>query len=467
MSFTSLTFVVFCVVVLVLYWLVQRKDWQNIILLVASFLFYGWIHPWYAVLLGLSTTADFFLAKSIANSHERTRFYISLSLFLNLGVLAFFKYFNFFNVALASRLSLFGLNGDPLLVSIVLPAGLSFYTLKKLIYILDISHNTLKPVENFVEFALYVSFFPQIISGPIDRPQKLFPQIEAARRWKADFFTSAWPLIVMGFFKKVVVADTIKSIVDRVFSLQAPSKLLVMATALGFTLQILADFSAYTDISRGVARLFGFETSENFRTPYLSLTPSEFWNRWHITLSNFLRDYIFFPLRRSLLRKRTLPSWLVNALPPLVTMFVSGLWHGAGWTYLAWGLYYGMLIVIYQSAGIQGEWKLSSRLKTFGAWLLMFGLIVFGWLLFRAPSLAWVGKVLFQFPLVTTSQDFIIILVVLSMTLAYSLPVMLKLLLDQSLPENSWWHAIFYALITLAIIIYTNSSNPDFIYFQF
>jgi D-alanyl-lipoteichoic acid acyltransferase DltB (MBOAT superfamily) len=255
--------------------------------------------------------------------------------------------------------------------------------------------------------------------------------------------------------------------VDRIFSLQAPSKLLVLAAALGFTLQILADFSAYTDISRGVARLFGFETSENFRTPYLSLTPSEFWNRWHITLSSFLRDYVFFPLRRSLLRKRTLPSWLVTALPPLVTMFVSGIWHGAGWTYLAWGLYYGFLIVVYQAAGIQGEWKLSSRLKTFGAWLMMFSLIVFGWLLFRAPSLTWVGKVLFQFPLVTTTQDFIIILIVLSMLIAYSLPLQLKLLLDRSLPESSWGHAIFYALITLAVIIYTNSSNPDFIYFQF
>jgi len=467
MSFTSLTFAGFCVTVLALYWMVQRKAWQNLVLLAASYVFYGWIHPWYLILLGLSTLADYFLANGMSRFRERARTYLTLSLVLNLGVLAFFKYYNFFNDALAARLSLFGLHTDVLLVSLALPAGLSFYTLKKLSYILNVSRGTLKPSENLVDFALYVSFFPQIISGPIDRPQKLFPQIEAARRWQIEFFTSAWPLIAMGVFKKVVIADTIKSIVDRVFSLQAPSKLLVLAAALGFTLQILADFSAYTDISRGVARLFGFETSENFRTPYLSLTPSEFWSRWHITLSNFLRDFIFFPLRRSLLRKRTLPSWLVNALPPLVTMAVSGLWHGAGWTYLVWGLYYGFLIVAYQSAGIQGEWKLSSRLKTFGAWLLMFSLIVFGWLLFRAPSLSWVGKVLFQFPLISTTQDFIIILVILSMLIAYSLPLWLKLLLDRSLPESSWGHAIFYAFITLAIIIYTNSSNPDFIYFQF
>jgi D-alanyl-lipoteichoic acid acyltransferase DltB (MBOAT superfamily) len=467
MSFTSLTFAAFCLVTLALYWIVPRKTWQNLLLLAASYVFYGWIQPWYLVLLGFSTLADYFLAQGMARFKERARTYLTLSLVLNLGVLAFFKYYNFFNDAFAARLAAFGLNTDVLLVSLALPAGLSFYTLKKLSYILDVSRGTLKPSDNLIDFALYVSFFPQIISGPIDRAQQLLPQIALARRWQADFFTSAWPLIVLGVFKKVVVADTIKSMVDRIFSLQAPSKLLVLAAAIGFTAQILADFSAYTDISRGVARLFGFTTSENFRNPYLALTPSEFWNRWHITLSNFLRDYIFFPLRRALLRKRTWPRWLAEVLPPLVTMFVSGLWHGAGWTYLVWGLYYGALIVIYQSAGIQGDWKLSNKLKTFGAWLLMFSLIVFGWLLFRAPSLGWVGQVLFQFPLITSAQDYIIILVVLSMTLAYASPVLLKLLLDRFLPENTWAQAIFYALITLAILIYTNSSNPDFIYFQF
>ena len=467
MGFTSLTFFVFCLIVLILYWAIQRKEWQNIILLLASLIFYGWIQPWYAVLLGLSTTVDYFLARGMLQFRNRARIYLYVSLFLNIGVLAFFKYFNFFNADLAARLSQLGLNGDIFLVSIVLPAGLSFYTLKKLGYILDISHGTIKPVENFVDFALFVSFFPQIISGPIDRAQKIIPQLNSARIWKFDFFTSAWPLLLMGLFKKIVIADTVKSIVDRVFSLQAPSKLLVIVSALGFTLQILTDFSAYTDISRGVARLFGIETSENFLTPYLSLTPSEFWNRWHITLSSFLRDYIFFPLRRTLIRKRSLPGWLVNAIPPLVTMFVSGIWHGAGWTYLVWGLYYGFLIVAYQTAGIQGDWKLNGKVKNFLAWLLMFSLIVFGWLIFRAPSIDWLAKALFLFPWVNSPQDFTVFLFILSMLIAYSLPLVLKLLMDRHLPENSWWFAIYFALITLLIVIYTNSSNPDFIYFQF
>lgn len=467
MSFTSVAFVVFCSVVLALYWMIRQKNGQNAILLLAGYIFYGWIHPWYAILLGLSTLADYFIARQFPLHKEKSKSLLAYTLVLNLGVLAFFKYYNFFNAAFSTRLAALGIPADIFLVNIALPAGLSFYTLKKLSYMLDVSRGTLKPVHSLPDFALYVSFFPQIISGPIDRPQKLLPQIESARIWKAENFSSAWPLFLMGLLKKLVIADTVKSMVDRIFSLQQPGKLLVFAAALAFTLQILADFSAYTDISRGIARLFGFDTSENFRAPYIALTPSEFWNRWHITLSNFLRDYIFFPLRRSLLRKRTLPPWLVNALPPLLTMFISGIWHGAGWTYLLWGVYYGVLIVAYQAVGIQGDLKPSGKAQAFFAWLFMFLLIVFGWLIFRAPSIAWLSQVLFVFPWVSTAQDGIIIMVVLSMLVAYSLPLLLKAVLDRYFAESSWWHAVYYAAVTLAIIIFINSSNPDFIYFQF
>lgn len=467
MSFTSLTFAGFFAVVLALYWLAGRKAWQNFILLAASYVFYGWIHPWVGILLGFSTAADFFLALGMARARERTRMLLSISLLLNLGVLAFFKYYNFFNDALAQRLAQLGLPADFLLVGLALPAGLSFYTLKKLSYMLDVSRGTFKPVTNAIDFALYVAFFPQIVAGPIERPQKLLPQIQAERRWSSALLASAWPLLVMGFFKKVVIADTIKSIVDRIYSLDEPSKLIVLVGTLGFTLQILADFSAYTDLSRGVARLLGFDTVENFNRPYLALSPSEFWNRWHISLSSFLRDYVFFPLRRSLLRRKTWPGWVVQAFPPLVTMFISGLWHGAGWTYLAWGIYYGLLIVGYQLAGIQGEWKPRQAAGRIGAWLLMFAFIVFGWLLFRAPSLEWVARVLFNAPWVAQSDDFIMALVVLSMTAFYAAPLVLKMWLDRTVKPDSWWLAVYYAVVLVAVILYTNSSNPDFIYFQF
>ncbi|MGB8983488.1 MAG: MBOAT family O-acyltransferase, partial [Anaerolineales bacterium] len=303
MSFTSLTFWAFFAVIFIAYWLIRERQWQNGLLLFASYIFYGWLAPWYAILLGASTLTDFYLALRMRQSNDQAKAYLGLSLILNLGVLAFFKYYDFFNTQVAESLTGLGLPVDWMFIRVFLPAGLSFYTLKKLAYMLDVSRGSLEPSNNLVSFGLFVSFFPQIVAGPIDRYQKLMPQIQQKRAWQPDFFYSAWPLLVTGFFKKIVIADTIKSFVDRIFALNDPSLVLVIAGALGFTLEILADFSAYTDLSRGIAQLLGFSTSENFNKPYLSLTPTEFWNRWHITLSTWLRDYIFFPVHRALLRR--------------------------------------------------------------------------------------------------------------------------------------------------------------------
>ena len=379
MSFTSYAFIIFLPCVLVLYWLVKKREWQNLILLAASYIFYGWVNPYLAVLLGASTLIDYFLARGMQTKPARTRLFMALSLTLNLGVLAFFKYYNFFSDDLARITSSLGMNGDLFLIRILLPAGLSFYTLKKLGYMIDVSRGTLKPTHTLMDFALYVSFFPQIVAGPIERPQKLLPQIESQRTWKAEYFYNAWPLVIMGLFKKIVIADSIKVISDQIFALDEPSIFLLGMGALAFTLQILADFSGYTDMSRGFATLFGFQTSENFNLPYASLTPTDFWNRWHITLSNWLRDYVFFPIGRALKKSRLkLPEWLVLSIPPIATMFVSGLWHGAGWNYVVWGLYYGVLIAVYQLIGIRGNWKPKSLITRGLAWFIMFFFIVFG-----------------------------------------------------------------------------------------
>lgn len=467
MSFTSLTFIFFLAGVLIVYWLARRREWQNLVLLAASLVFYGWIHPWYVVLIGASTLADFFLGQAIASNAARSRRWLMLGLVHNLGVLAFFKYYDFFNEALAARLMQAGLEANFLLVNILLPAGLSFYTIKKIIYLLDVSRGTFQPIRSLVDFSLYVSFLPQVVAGPIDRPQLLLPQIQASRAWNWDFLSQAWPLLVMGFFKKIVIADTIQSIVNRIASLDEPSRLMALLGALGFSLQLLADFSAYTDISRGTARLFGYQTSENFNRPYLATTPSEFWNRWHITLSNFLRDYIFFPLRRAMLKAKTYPVWLVQAAPPMLTMLVSGLWHGAGATFLLWGAYHGLLSVGYQLAGIQGDWKPANPLKRLAAWLVMFALIVFGWLIFRAPSIEWVGQIVFIAPWINSPEEWIMGAVVVSMLLFYSLPLLIKIGLDKWVKPDSWWMAGYYAILTIMVIIYINSSTSDFIYFQF
>ena len=468
MVFTSYDFLFFFLIVFISYWLARERRWQNAILLAASYVFYGYVHYWYAVLLAASTLADYFIARGMAAHPERKRGLLWLSLGLNLGVLALFKYHNFFTPGLIHVLDGLGWNIDPIFVRLLLPAGLSFYTLKKLGYVLDVSNGVLEPSPDLVSFGLYVAFFPQITAGPIDRPQKLLPQIESPRTWQAGYFYTAWPLLLMGLFKKIVIADTIRSIVDRVFSLNEPNLVLVIPAALGFTLQILADFSAYTDLARGFALLLGFETSENFKNPYLSLSPTEFWNRWHITLSAWLRDYIFFPLRRALMRSpRRYPDWLVQSVPPLATMLVSGIWHGAGWTFVAWGGMYGVLIVLYQAFGLRGEWRPVGIVRAFFAWMVMFSFIVFGWLLFRAPSLDWVAHTLFTNPFASTIDERTVALITLTMTLFYAAPLVLKLLLDRTLRQDSYGQALYYAAATLLIILYINSSSPDFIYFQF
>jgi D-alanyl-lipoteichoic acid acyltransferase DltB (MBOAT superfamily) len=465
MSFTSYDFLLFFLIVFVLYWGGRERRWQNLILLVASYYFYGSVQVWYAAMLGLSTSADYVLAHGMSVYPDRKRFYMGLSLLLNLGVLAFFKYFGFFSGDVSAFLNNINFSVDPLLLKILLPAGLSFFTLKKLGYMIDVSRGTLKPTHSFVDFALYVSFFPQLVAGPIERPQKLLPQIEMQRTWKADFFYSAWPLLVMGFFKKLVIANSVQVLVNRVFGFNAPSGFLLLSGALGYTLQILADFSAYTDLSRGVSFLLGFDTSENFRQPYLSLTPTDFWNRWHISLSTWLRDYVFFPVRRAVLRYKLNES-LAMSIPPLITMFVSGLWHGAGLTFVVWGLYYGLLIAIYQLIGIRGDWKPGLGVKSFFAWLVMFSFIVFGWTIFRAPSIGWLTRVLFTMPFAPSHSEFILAIITMTLTMAYSLPLLLKYLLDRYANE-SWWHAAFYALAAALIVVYINSASSDFIYFQF
>lgn len=467
MSFASLSFIIFLVCTFALYWLVKKREWQNPILLAASYLFYGWVTPSLAVMLGASTMLDFFLARGIQANPVRTRLFMALSLTLNLGVLAGFKYYNFFNDDLANFVTSLGMNGDFFLTRVLLPAGLSFYTLKKLGYMIDVSRGMLKPTHALVDFALYVSFFPQIIAGPIERPQKLLPQIEAQRAWKADFFYGAWPLILMGFFKKIVIADNVKIISDQIFSLDEPSIFLLIMGTLAFTLQILADFSGYTDMSRGFAMLFGFQTSENFNLPYTSLTPTDFWNRWHITLSNWLRDYIFFPIGRALKRSRlNLPPWLVLSIPPIATMFISGLWHGAGWNFVMWGVYYGVLISVYQLVGIRGDWKPKSPWAHGLAWFVMFAFIVIGWAMFRAPSLAWLGNILFNGPFLHSQSDLIVGLIAFSMVIAYSIPLWIKLGLDKY-AKDGWLMSAYYAFATVLIIVFLNATSPDFIYNQF
>jgi D-alanyl-lipoteichoic acid acyltransferase DltB (MBOAT superfamily) len=446
---------------------VRNQNWKNLILLAASYIFYGWLLPWHVAVLFLSTLADYLLTLGMTRWKARAGILMWIGIALNLSLLSFVKYYFNFNESLASWLERLGLDGDLFLARIILPLGLSFYILKKIGYLIDVRRGTFPAARDFIAFAAYVSFFPQVLAGPIDRPQKLLTQLESPRAWKSENFYNAWHLLVMGFFKKIVIANTVKVFVDQIFLMEEPSKVLLIVGGFGFALQILADFSSYTDISRGVASLLGLETTENFNHPYLALTPSDFWNRWHISLSSWLRDYIFFPLRRSLLRLRNLPEVVVASIPPLVTMFVSGLWHGVGWQFVVWGLYYGVLIVIYQLLRIHPDPRTGNRFMLFFAWLTMFALIVFGWLIFRAQSLAWLWTSLTQAPLYRTGEELIAGFVVLVMIGFYALLLWLKYLIDHYWANRVNLQAGYYVLATIAIIVFLNSSSPDFIYFQF
>ena len=259
MIFTSFHFVLFLAVVYAVYWLIPRRAVQNIILLLSSFIFYGWVHPWFCLLLATSTTVDFFSGSAMKRWPGRKRSFLMVSLACNLGLLGVFKYFNFFAESVHASLAWCGLETNPMLLRVLLPVGISFYTFKTLSYTIDIYRGDMAPRTNFIDYALYVSFFPQLLAGPIERARHLLPRIEQERRFDWQQFSEAWVLLLVGYLKKLVIADNVAVYVNQVFMLQHPSIALVMAGTLAFALQILADFSAYTDIARGVGKLLGFE----------------------------------------------------------------------------------------------------------------------------------------------------------------------------------------------------------------
>jgi D-alanyl-lipoteichoic acid acyltransferase DltB (MBOAT superfamily) len=464
MSFITISFLFFFIVIFFSYWLIKNKSLQNILLLASSYIFCGWVHPWFAVPLAVTTGTDYLLSQAMIRYESKKKLWLGISIGINLSLLVFFKYLNFFASNLTNLLNRLHIPVEPIVLNLLIPIGISFYTLRKLGYILDVYRQTAQPTKDFVSYALYVGFFPQLVAGPIDQNRTLLPQILKPRKWSWHYFHSAWPLMVMGLFKKIVVANTVKVIADFIFSMQEPTILLLLSGGLAFTLEILADFSAYTDLSRGIAYLLGFETSENFKSPYLALSPIEFWNRWHITLSFWLRDYIFYPLRRSLIKRKALP-FVSLAVPPLLTMLASGFWHGVGWTYILWGAYYGILIIIYQ--GLGGNWKPKSIAGTLLSWLIMFSLIVFGWVLFRSPSVEWLGNVLLRASFITGKEDLIAAFVALVKTGMYAIPLILKLILDKYAGKIYWLQGLYLAAATILIIVHANTTTPNFIYVQF
>lgn len=393
MLFNSLNFALFLPVVFLLYWLLTNKSLklQNALLFAASYFFYACWDWRFLFLLFFSTFLDFFTGHKIQNASSQTvkRKWFWLSIIVNLGFLGVFKYFNFFADSFAQLLALGGLNVNPWSLNVILPVGISFYTFHGLSYVIDIYYSRINSEKNFIDYAVFVSFFPLLVAGPIERATHLLPQIKKPRTFDYPNAVDGARQILWGLFKKIVIADNCAEAVNQIFENSGGlygSEL--MLGALFFSFQIYGDFSGYSDIALGVARLFGIELLRNFSFPYFSRDIAEFWRKWHISLSSWFRDYLYIPLGGS---KGTTGQKIKNTF---VIFLVSGFWHGANWTFIFWGLlhalYYIPLLIKgknrVNTSEIAAE-KLLPNFKEFIGMLNTFALVTFAWIFFRADNL--------------------------------------------------------------------------------
>ncbi len=336
MLFNSFEFLLFLPIVFTLYWFVFNKSlkWQNGLVLVASYFFYGWWSWKFMGLLMLSTALDYAYGFWVASpNRKKSKFFLWLSIINNLGILAVFKYYNFFATQFQQGLELLGLHTNPVLLNVALPIGISFYTFHGMSYVFDIYRGQQTPVKNFVDYAVFVSFFPLLVAGPIERASHLLPQVQKSRVFNYTQAVEGCRLILWGMFKKVVIADSLAESVDEIFeNYQNHNGVTLIIGAIAFSFQIYGDFSGYSDIALGTAKLFGFELLSNFKFPYFSRDVAEFWRRWHISLSSWFRDYLYIPLGGS---KNGKYKAIRNTF---IIFLTSGFWHGASWNFIAWGL---------------------------------------------------------------------------------------------------------------------------------
>jgi alginate O-acetyltransferase complex protein AlgI len=363
-----------------------------VLILVASYFFYGWWSKKFMLLLILSTLLDYLYGFFVASPNKnKAKFFLCLSVINNLGILAVFKYYNFFALQFQEGLSLLGLHTNPVLLNLALPIGISFYTFHGMSYVFDIYRGKQKPVTNFVEYAVFVSFFPLLVAGPIERAGHLLPQVQKKRHFNYSQIVEGCRLILWGMFKKVVIADSLAEIADRIFAnYHSHNGISLIVGAVAFSFQIYGDFSGYSDIAMGAAKLLGFELLSNFRFPYFSRDIAEFWRRWHISLSSWFKDYLYIPLGGS-------KQGRLNAVRNTFIIFlVSGFWHGASWNFIVWGSIHacGFLPLLLLNRNrknvsdvVAQDRKLPS-LKELWNMIITFAFVTFAWVFFRAHSLS-------------------------------------------------------------------------------
>lgn len=466
MNFVSTTFIAFFILVFTAFWLIKPPLLRKILLIIASYLFYSWVHPSLGIFLSAYTLINFFLINRIQiGGRERKAYYIS-ALLLNLASLLFFKYFGVIGEKVANLIYGFGLLDTEINFNLILPLGISFFSLQIIGYMTDVYRRTYSHKGNLLDFSLYVALFPQLVAGPIERAKSLGPQIAALRTWSWERFNSGWKLVLLGYLNKVVIADNVGILVDKVFILEKPTLLLLAAGSLAFTLQIYADFTAYTNLALGFGKLIGFDFTENFNSPYLSISPSDFWNRWHISFSSWLRDYIFFPVQRWA-RSLSMKKKYTVFVSAMAAMLVSGVWHGVGLTFIVWGAYFGLLLSLYQWRELDSRILRAGRSTKVIAWAVNFLLIVAGWAIFRSPSLGWLLNT-FRTPQFGIFGDSLITgSLILVLTAFYAGPMVLKRLLKPVFTRYQWVEYVYYVSVVAAIVVFGLPSTHDFIYINF
>lgn len=470
MIFNSFVFWAFFAVVIALYWRLPHRG-QNALLLVASYVFYGYWDWRYLSLLAISTVVDYYVAHYLVRIDDpaRRKSLITISMIVNLSFLGFFKYCGFFVAEMARVLSALGFEPHLPVLQIVLPVGISFYTFQSMSYTIDVYRGVTKPAKSLFDFALFVSYFPQLVAGPIERSDRLLPQIESPRRYRSGDFSEGLYHVLIGLLKKVIIADNVAPIVNRIFD--TPTAELTGAEVLigvyAFALQIYGDFSGYSSIAQGVSKWMGIDLMYNFRMPYFSRSPSEFWQRWHISLSSWLRDYLYIPLGGN--RKGPRRTY-INLL---LTMLLGGFWHGAAWTFIFWGAWHGLLLIAYRAIGTEtterdssSEWVKALQM------VLMFHLVCVGWIFFRAQGLE---QALGMIGLIFTDHtltDYAVYAA--SMVLFFGGPLMVyEWLVYRSgdmlyLMRKPAWQRIFsYGYAAAMLLVFPPLTQQIFIYFQF
>lgn len=469
MTFTTITFLVFMIIFFSIYWILapKNKNLRNVLIILGGYLFYGWWDWRFLILLIFSSTVDFCSGLLIghAKTQSAKRGFLWLSLGVNICLLGFFKYCDFFIQSFNDLMIQLGHEGDTKLLKIILPVGLSFYTFQSMSYALDVYKGKLKPTKNIVDFFAFVAFFPQLVSGPIERAVNMLPQFASKKTFDYTQAVSGLRMIIWGLFKKMVIADTFAVLANAYFG--NPTGFDSASAWIGvfaFTIQIYCDFSGYSDIAIGTARLLGFEVMMNFRTPYFSKTFTEFWQRWHISLSTWFRDYVFIPLGGS---KKGFGRAMLNIL---ITFLLSGFWHGANYTFIVWGFLHGSMLI--------AEKRIMKWFPHYTGFApLVFLIVMLYWIPFRTENLVQSGLATAQ--LFAGNTDYKNFIYPLNNHNLCFIPVFLLFVIAEcwinkksfaekivTIPRVGRW-IIYYSLIACILLFGDFKNAPSFIYFQF